>query len=177
MPLEESMTEYIFTIPADYGCLAILDPENYVGFVSEDWALEGLKNHFITQNSNGSLVSWGCSYGNWIVKLIIGSASETGNRSFVSGFKSDGKILVTSYESLTMAAQFEDASLPEPHETGQVIDVPPSDYKVSVVQLFQTELAESDEVFNQKTPHYLVSIEATNKEITPIKEVPWFEGC
>ena len=170
------MTEKIFTIPADYGCLAILDPESYVGFVSEDWAIEGLKKHFIEQNERGALISWGCSYGNWIVKLVFGSSNETGLRSFVSGLKTNGKLLLTTYESLTMAAQFEDVSLPEAHEAEQVIEVAPGSYRVTVIQCFQTEQAESDEVFNQTTPHYIVALESANEEIAPIKEVPWFEG-
>ncbi|USH01091.1 hypothetical protein K6Q96_09065 [Grimontia kaedaensis] len=170
------MTEYVFIVPADYGCLAILDPEKYVGFVTEDWAIEGLKKHFINQNKNGSLISWGCSYGNWIIKLTIGPSKDAGYRSFVSGFKTNSKILLTTYESLTMAAQFEDVTLPEAHEIEKVIEVQPGSYKVTVTQLFHTDQAESDEVFNQKTPHYLVSLEPVKEQVAPVMAVPWFEG-
>ena len=170
------MTKKIFTIPADYGCFAILDPESYLGFVSEDWTIQGLKKHFIEQNERGALISWGCGCGNWIVKLVFGSSNETGFRSFESGIKTNGKLLLTTYESLTMAAQFEDVTLPETHEVGQVIKVASGNYKVTVVQCFSTEEAESDKVFNQTTPHYIVSLESTNNDIVPVKEVPWFEG-
>ncbi|MFI2811514.1 MULTISPECIES: hypothetical protein [Microbulbifer] len=170
------MTEKKLTIPADYGCLAILDPESYVGFVSEDWAIEGLKKHFIDQNKCGSLISWGCSYGNWIVKLVFGSSNEVGVRSFFSGLKTNGKLLITTYDSLTMAAQFEDVSLPEAHEVERVIEVAPGSYRVTVIQCFKTEQAESDDVFNQTIPHYIVALEPVNEEIPPIKDVPWFEG-
>ena len=170
------MTEYTFTIPADYGCLAILDPENYSAFVSEDWAVDGLKQHFIDQNEYGSLISWGCGYGNWIVKLIIGPSTESGFQSFVSGFKTGGQIVLTTYESLAMAAQFEDVSLPEAHEQKQLIHVEAGNYQVKVIQLFPNEEAESEEVFSQQTPHYLVALEPTNEEISAVKDVPWFEG-
>lgn len=93
---EESMNEKIFTIPADYGCLAILDSESYLSFVSEDWAIEGLKKHFIEQNECGALISWGCGYGNWIVKLFFGPSNETGFRSFESGIKTNGKLLLNN---------------------------------------------------------------------------------
>ncbi len=170
------MSEKVFIIPADYGCLAILDPESYLGFVSEDWALEGLKKHFIEQNERGSLISWGCGYGNWIVKIVFGSSNESGFRTFESGIKTNGKLLLTTYESLTMAAQFEDVNLPEAHEVDQVIEVASGSYRVKVVQCFQTEQVESDEVFNQSTPHYIVSLEPANNDVAPVKEVPWFEG-
>ena len=171
------MTDHIFTIPADYGCLAIVDPENYEGFVSEDWAIEGLLQHFIAQNQCGSLTAWGCSDGNWNVKIIIGSSNEVGFQSFVSGFKTTGKALLTSYESLTMAAQFEEVLLPETHEIEQVFELTPGNYRITVTQLFQPSQAESDEVFNQKSPHYLVTLELVDEEVPPIQKIPWFAEC
>lgn len=75
-----------------------------------------------------------------------------------------------------MAAQFKDVNLPEAQEVEQVIEVASGSYRVKVVQCFQAEQAESDEVFNQTTPHYIVSLESVNREVSPIKEVPWFEG-
>ena len=45
-----------------------------------------------------------------------------------------GRLLVTNYESLTMAAQFKDVTLPEPHQSDLLIEVPAGSYRCRVVQ-------------------------------------------
>jgi len=76
-----------FLIPADYGCLAILDPEVYSDFVSEDWSIQELKKHFIEQNEKGNLVAWGCGYGNWYLKVVFDELAEQGVQAFTSSIK------------------------------------------------------------------------------------------
>jgi hypothetical protein len=48
---------------------------------------------------------------------------------------SRGRLLLTSYESLTMAAQFPDVLLPQVHEREQVLSVSPGLYDCRIVQL------------------------------------------
>ena len=48
---------------------------------------------------------------------------------------SQGRLLLTKYESLTMAAHFADATLPEAHERDQIPSVPPGAYDCRIIQL------------------------------------------
>jgi hypothetical protein len=50
-----------------------------------------------------------------------------------------GRLLLTNYESLTMAAQFPDGTLPQAHERGQVLSVSPGLYDCRIVQLSDPE--------------------------------------
>ena len=52
---------------------------------------------------------------------------------------SRSRLLLTNYESLTMAAQFPDITLPEAHERGQVLSVSPGLYDCRIVQLSDPE--------------------------------------
>jgi hypothetical protein len=168
--------EKIFTIPADYGCLAILAPDSYETFINENWDLEQLKSHIILQNQNKSIVPWGCVDGNWIVKIIDSDVNLSGDRVFISQVETSGQLLLTTYESITMAAQFKEVSLPQDHETDQVFEVAPGRYIVKVVQTFKTSVQESEKVFNQTEPHFIVLLIKTDKQVEHLDTIPWFSA-
>jgi len=112
------------TIPSDYGCLALVAYDSYISFVNEDWELEQLKSHLIKQNNEMNIVPWGCVDGNWIVNIIFSEADKKGEREFKSTIKSPGKLLLTTYDSITMAAQYEDEKLPLEGEESLIFEVP-----------------------------------------------------
>jgi len=164
------------TIPSDYGCLAIVAYDSYISFVNEDWELEQLKAHIINQNNKMNIVPWGCVDGNWIVNIVFSNSNTTGEREFKSNIKSSGKLLLTTYDSITMAAQYEDEKLPLEGEENNVFEVPASLYSVKIIQNFKTSEQESEEVFNQTEPHFTVEIIQTNNEEEPLNEIPWFSA-
>lgn len=169
------MMEYNYTIPAE-GCLALLDPEIYEGFIGEDWALKGIKDHFVSENEKGALVAWGCDYGNWNVCISDNDLDNNSEQYFESGLKTNGKILVTSYESLAIAAQFDDVSLPEAHEKEQVIEVDPGFYQVTIKQMYASEDSDNEKVFNQKEAHFVIILKKVNEPRKPLNDIPWFHG-
>ena len=102
-----------YVIPADYGCLALLDLDRYVSYVGEDKAINGLRSHLVVESKKASIVAWGCPYGNWNVDVFVGSSSNQEEvRSYTGFLKTSGKLFLTDYESLMTVAQLEDNKLP-----------------------------------------------------------------
>lgn len=163
-----------FTIPADYGCLAIVAPDSYEAFVHENWELEQLKSHIICQNKMKRIVPWGCVSGNWIINIALSEVNMAGDREFWSQIETTGRLLITTYDSITMAAQFKDEKVPQNHELDQVFEVPSGQYVVKVIQNFRTSEQESEKVFNQKEPHFFVSLIKAEKDIEELTKIPWF---
>ena len=146
-------------VPADYGCLALVDTEAYDGFVSENWELEELKQRIGAQAGLERIVAWGCVSGNWIVRLSFESVPLPAVHEFTGVVRSPGRLLLTTYESLTMAAQFSDVSLPEPHEKDNLVEIPEGRYSVKVSQTFSHADAESSEVFEQTIAAFRGSVQ------------------
>jgi hypothetical protein len=120
----------------DSGLLALVDPDAYSGFVAEDWAWEDMVARFHEEMAARHLLIWGTGQeGCWTVDVSLSRAVEAGIREVAGSIvATKGRLLVTNYESLTMIAQFSDLTLPEPHETDLVVDVPPGLYRCRVVQ-------------------------------------------
>jgi len=165
----------VLNVTDDSGFLAVVVPAAYQGFVSKNWQLDQLFRHFSAQMSRRALLLWGTGLeGLWRVEV-------RNRRSEVRGFRevtgpihvSGGAVLVTNYESLTMAAQFDDVVLPEPHERNQVVPLPDGDYCCRIVQLFDPELKESSA--ESSGPDFIV--EFTRPKVLPPEwsEVPWFK--
>ena len=76
----------------------------------------------------------------WSIDVSFQPTRASGFREVVGSIDaSRGRLLLTSYESLTMAAQFPDVTLPEAHERGQVLSVSPGLYDCRIVQLSDPE--------------------------------------
>ena len=72
----------------------------------------------------------------WSTDVLFQPVELTGFRE-VSGsiVASQGRLLLTNYESPTRAAQFADVTLPEAHERDQILSVPPGTYECRIIQL------------------------------------------
>lgn len=139
-----------FTLTDDSGFLAIVDPDSYQGFVAEDWTDESLFDHFAQEMRRRSLLMWATSEhgGTWTVTT---EASGQAGRSVTGPIVSTrGRLCVTNYESLTMAAQFADVSLPEPHMADLVFDV-----EVGTLECTVTQFADDD---SAPGPHFAISL-------------------
>jgi hypothetical protein len=121
----------------DSGFLAVVDPHAYRGFVSESWTYDTLFGHFAAAMAERSLLIWGTGREDeWTVDVSVGDPVPGTAFRRISGpiRVTAGALLLTSYESLTMAAQFGDVALPEEHERDQVFELPSGDYVCEVVQ-------------------------------------------
>ena len=161
-------------LSSGYGCLAILDLSKYSGFVDENWELEQLKTHIRSENSKGHIVPWGCTSCNWNIEIHLGEPSVKGYRRHKSFLISEGELLLTTYDSISMAAQFSDVELPEAHEQDQVFKLEKGEYEVLVVENFPTELIESEELWDFSGTHYFVFMQKRSIKETIEGSLPWF---
>ncbi len=81
--------------------------------------------------------------------------------------------LLTNYESLTMAAQFEDMRLPEPHHEVLLVNVPDGDYCCRIIQMFDPQQQDSGGEANAD----FVAVLSHQKVMPPVwSEIPWSSG-
>ena len=73
-----------------------------------------------------------------------------------------------------MAAQFEDVSLPEPHEFNQMFTVEAGSYDCRVVQLHDHEYSEEkDQQISKAVSHYVIELRKSEVVWEVWKQVPW----
>jgi hypothetical protein len=85
---------------------------------------------------------------------IPGYTAERGWREVIGGIViSSDALLLSSYDALTMAAQFDDCVLPPAAEQHQILEVIPGKYRVRIVQMYDP----NDEASPAKgLPHFMV---------------------
>jgi hypothetical protein len=130
-----------FKVTDDSGFLAIIDPDAYRGFVSSDWTWETIQQHFINEMRERHLLIWGTGLEHfWSIEVALEPAGASGFREVIGNIVSSrGRLLLTNYESLTMAAQSPDVSLPQAHEGEQVLSISPGLYDCRIIQLSDPE--------------------------------------
>lgn len=171
MTVEKSMLE----VTDDSGFLALIDPDAYNGFVDEDWSLDQLMDHFRAEMGGRRLLIWGTGQeGFWRVR-VGRQGSAAGAFREISGpiAVSAGRLLLTNFESLTMAAQFADVSLPQDHDRDLLLDVPSGTYSCRVLQMFDPReemMAEGD------GPEFIVEILDDEPLAEGWSEIPWSDA-
>ena len=160
-----------FQVTDDSGFLALIDPHAYSGFVAEDWDLEDVLARFQEQMAARHLLIWGTGQeGCWTVQVSLSRRPESGLRE-VAGciVATRGRLLLTNYESLTMAAQFSDVTLPERHQAELVFEVPPGSYRCRVVQYALT----AENWTEGCGPEFSIELEPAVVLDPPWATIPW----
>ena len=161
----------LFKVTDDSGFLAIIDPDAYRGFVHADWTWDTIHEHFRREMRDRHLLIWGTGMEHfWSIDVSFQPTRASGFREVVGSISaSRGRLLLTNYESLTMAAQFPDVTLPEAHERGQVLSVSPGLYDCRIVQLSDPE---SGAPFEEPVSFiYELTRATSSREIW--SEIPW----
>jgi hypothetical protein len=123
-------------IADDSGFLALVDPDSYEGFLG-DWDYDSIMVRFREAMASRSLLLWHTGHGGFWQVAVSDPAPASGFRRTAGPIRSaKGRLLITNYESLTMAAQFEDVRLPEPHLADLLIEVAPGDHTCEVTQVY-----------------------------------------
>lgn len=156
----------IFKVPADYGCLALVDPKSYQAFVGEDWAIRGLKGHLLEQAARERVFAWGCAYGNHRVAIEFLTSDRFPDieaPACLQVIATAGHFILTDYDALANSAQYEDESLID-QGSSHLIEAPAGRYACRVVR-FDEETAEVDFLVQ------LAPIEP-DRAIGPV-QIPW----
>jgi hypothetical protein len=126
-----------FKVTDDSGFLAIIDPDAYRGFVHADWTWDTIQEHFRREMRDRHLLIWGTGMEPfWNIEVSFQPTRAAGFREVVGSIDaSRGRLLLTNYESLTMAAEFPDVALPQAHEQEQLLSVSPGLYDCRIIQL------------------------------------------
>lgn len=164
----------MFEVTDESGFLALIVPATYETFVSEDWTLDQIMAHFKTQMMRRSLVIWGTGIdGCWKVDVRQTTTNVKGFRAFCGSLQvNGGKLLVTNYESLTMAAQFDDVTLPEKHQENLLVAVPDGDYTCRIIQMFNPEQEDSAA---DDEPDFIIELLMAKKTF-PLENIPWYKA-
>ena len=157
-------------ITDDSGFLALVDPDAYQGFIG-DWDYDSIMERFQREMAARRILVWGSGQeGCWTVEVSLTPRDLRGDREAVGSIvSSKGRLLVTNYESLTTAAQFDDATLPEPHQQADVVDVPPGPYRCRVVQASRR----AHNWDKAQPPEFVIELEASSDLEAVWPDVPW----
>jgi hypothetical protein len=130
------MDQLLFEIPDDSGFLALVDPDTYESFVNEDWGFDELFLHFKNQMQEQRLLIWGTGAEElWRVQVRFSTSAVRGYREVDGSLVvTNNRLLLTNYDALTMAAQFQEIILPEPQHADSVISIPTGAYHCRIVQ-------------------------------------------
>lgn len=164
-------SEATHEITDDSGFLAIIDPDAYKGFVHDDWTLEMLRQHFTGEMASRHLLLWGTGLKNtWKVRVSLEPAKVKGFREITGSIgSSKGRLLLTNYESLTMAAQFPETTLPQPHEENQLLQLKAGMYDCRILQLSDPE----SNAPSKESVSFVYEFTSATKPKEPWGHIPW----
>jgi hypothetical protein len=136
MPEMTADGERIVQVINDSPYLALVDPDAYQGFIREDWTSDDLFARFIDQMAHKRLLVWSSTLAFiWRITVRQWASDERGFQEAIGPIVvSRGRLLLTSFDSLSMVAQYADVSLPEPHERDQVTILPNGEYHCRIIQ-------------------------------------------
>jgi hypothetical protein len=159
----------------DSGFLALVVPATYETFVASNWTLDQILAHFKAQMARRSLLIWGTGLeGFWKVDVSLANAKVKGFREVIGPLHVVGEsLLLTNYESLTMAAQFKDVTLPERHQQDLVVSLPDGNYTCRIIQMFDPKLVESA---GDGTPDFVVEVQKATGQPASWESIPWFKA-
>jgi len=125
-------------ITDDTGFLAIVNADKYHSFVGAEWELIQLKDRFVDEMNNNNLIIWATGHENeWNVIFLDKPSENIPFREFSKTIHvTNGKLFLTNYEDLTMAAQFQEEKIPQTHNAELYINLDDGMYEFTIRQLF-----------------------------------------
>lgn len=165
----------LFQISDDASFLGLINTDLYESFIDEDWEFEDIQVRIIRECQKGHLLFWGTSVPNfWTVRICNQASAQKDFQSFKGKIKvSNSKLHLINYDSITLAAQFEDEQLPDSDLEALHVTLENGIYNVTVRQLLNPEqdLIEDEvlgfEIVLQK------STESASFPLNPFKDLIW----
>lgn len=163
----------------DGSYLALVDARRYVSFVGPNWADDPrlLEPHWIAQMKDQTILVWDTGFEtDWRVLVSSGFSSAFGYREVRGTVRlSAGEAFLVNYDSLTMAAQFEDHRLPDESCEANRILAAPGLYEVRIVQMVEPDryFREPGSLSENRPPEFLVELQPATGQAEPWSSVPW----
>lgn len=161
----DSADPIVLEIDGDDGVLALVIAGAYRSFVHADWDEDNrLWDHFARQTDAGNILVWSCGDGGdlYRIKVSEGFTEQTGYRESIGVLRPEsGTIHLASYTAITMAAQFDDCTLPAKEEVEIRFSVPRERLKIRVVQMYDPKTVDYD---NFPPFHFLIEYEPCGDE-------------
>ena len=160
-----------YKITDDSGFLAVIDPDAYQGFVHAEWTWEIIQKHFIREMRARRLLIWNTGMENfWKVDVSLAKVRTPGFRDIVGSIRaSKGRLLLTNYDSLTMAAGYSDVRLPQAEEQEQVLTVSAGLYDCRIIQLSDPD---SDAPFEEPV-NFIYEFTKASEPRKVWSHIPW----
>src|SRR6476646_11864377 len=117
--IKKELEKTEFSISDDSGFLALVNAEKYISFIGPDWTYEEIQQRFTEQTEANAIFIWPTrSEGFYDVTILAKPTTKTAFREFMGKIEVTKECLyLTNYEDLSMAAQFEDETLPSSHNS------------------------------------------------------------
>lgn len=132
------------------GFLSIVNTDRYGTFVDEDWTLEQLFAHLVSEMNKLNCVVWQTDRNGgdlWTVEILETPSDESSFREFSHEIEvTDGRLYFVDYNDLTMVAQFEDDTLPVKENADRFIELENGLYQITVRQMFDPDSPERYEM-------------------------------
>jgi len=164
-------TPTTFNITDDSGFLAVVNADKYNSFVAEDWQFEQLLTRFVDEMNKNTLIVWSTGGENgWIVSFLNEPSNQEAFKEFSKTIEvTCGKLYLTNYEDLTMAAQYADEKILTKHNTGLYLTIDNGLYNLTVRQMF-----DANDYQDKRAMDFEIIIHPENKPSQEsIKEVFW----
>ncbi len=162
----------MYQVTDDSGFMGIFDPHAYVSFVSENWTLDELVDHFKSEMYHYRLLLWGTGCEEtWRVEVRQEANEVTGFQEFSGPIVATENLLcLTSFDSLTMGAQFEDVSLPQQQEWDLYIPVTPGAYHCRIIQMQDPDDRSEDQ--NSEGSDFVIELTKVDQPAMPWADIP-----
>jgi hypothetical protein len=164
----------LYEVADDDGFLGLLDPDAYAGFVGV-WTVDTLLAQLQTQMRERRLLLWGTGREDiWRVRVELGTTPPSGFREVTGPIVSTrGRLLLTHWGAITMAATYDDTQLRESHERDLLVEVPPGAYRCTVVQIDDPDADIRDDHYVRPNADFILVLTRTDEPQAPWSEIPW----
>lgn len=143
--------------------------------MGEGWAQNlKLQEHLLDESDRMSIVLWGTGLEcDWKIAFQEGVTDKEGVRNIVQYINNtSGELYLLNYDSLTMAAQYDDYPLPDDESKNYKIELPKGLLKIKIIQLVDPSVDGFwEELENQ--PGFLLEYEKVESGENKLPSIPW----
>ena len=162
-------------VGGDGSLITLADLNSYSSFVGRDWAQDfKLQKHLLDESDRKSIVLWGTGFEtDWKIEFREGITDLEGVRSMEQYINnSTGDLHLLNYDSLTMAAQFDDHLLPDEESKKYRISLPVGLLKVRIIQLIDPTKDGFWDEFDKK-PGFVLEYSQVDEGENKLPSIPW----